>query len=119
MLGQICLRDMLRFLRPTGTEGFDGGIDFIINGVNVGLKTMHRTVDVQDHHVHNFIGYQMNYPCQFFIFASYNITQNKLTICGVISKKDFIELASYCPIGAIRTRDDGTTFSSRAPLYKF
>ena len=118
MLGQICLCDMLRFKRPTGSEGFDGGVDFIINNIKVDLKTMHRTVDVKDHYVHNFIGYQMEYPCQFYIFASYNIKTNKLTLCGIISKKDFLKKASFYEKGAIRTRDDGTSFASKAPLYE-
>lgn len=118
MLGQICMCDMLHQKRPTGTEGFDGGIDFIINHISVDLKTMHRTVDVKEHYVHNFIGYQLNYPCQFYIFVSYNIKKNKLTFCGAISKKDFVDKAIFYPIGALRTRDDGTKFSTKAPLYE-
>ena len=118
MLGQICLCDMLRFKRPTGDEGFDGGIDFIINDIKVDLKTMHRTVDVLEHYVHNFIGYQMDYPCQFYIFASYNINTNKLTLCGVISKKEFLSKATFYEKGTVRTRDDGTSFISKAPLYE-
>ena len=118
MLGQICLCDMLSFKRPKGDEGFDGGVDFIINNIRVDLKTMHRTVDVKEHYVHNFIGYQKKYPCQFYIFASYNIITNKLTLCGVISKKDFLQKASFYEKGTIRTRDVGTSFTSKAPLYE-
>ena len=118
ILAQICMCDMLNKKRPIGNEGFDGGVDFLINNLSVDLKTMHRTVDVQNHYVHNFIGYQLNYPCQFYIFASYNIKQNKLTICGVISKQSFLDKAKFYPAGTLRTRDDGTTFPTKAPLYE-
>ena len=40
ILGQICLADLFGFPRPTGESGFDGGFDFIINGIKVDIKTM-------------------------------------------------------------------------------
>jgi len=118
ILGQICLADLFGLPRPTGESGFDGGFDFIINGIKVDIKTMGRTVDVKDHYVHNFIGYQLKYDCEYYIFASYNVRQSKLQICGIVSKEDFLRLASHYRKGDKRYRDDGTYFYSRAPLYE-
>ena len=118
ILGQICLGDLLGMPRPSGEYGFDGGYDFVINGINTDIKTMGRTVDVKDHYVHNFIGYQLKYDCEYYIFASYNLRLNKLQICGIVSKKEFLQKAHYYHKGDKRYRDDGTYFYSRAPLYE-
>lgn len=118
ILGQICLADLLGLPRPSGESGFDGGVDFVIDGANVDIKTMGRTVDVKHHYVHNFIGYQLKYDCEYYIFASYNSHLEKLQICGIVSKEEFLNKATHYKIGDKRYRDDGTYFFSRAPLYE-
>ena len=118
ILGQICVADLFGLSRPSGEKGFDGGFDFIINGKKVDIKTMGRMVDVKSHYVHNFVGYQLNFECDYYIFASYNKRFSKLQICGVISKDQFLIKADHYNIGDLRYRDDGTSFRSRAPLYE-
>lgn len=79
---------------------------------------MTRTVSVQPHYVHNFIGYQENYQVDYYIFASYNKRNDVFTICGYVSKEEFKLLANFYNKGDKRYRDDDTWFISRAPLYE-
>lgn len=117
ILGQICLAQLLNLPLPNG-KGFDGGFDFIINKKKVDVKTMGRTVDIKNHYVHNFVAYQLSFDCEYYIFLSYNYVNNKLTICGVASKKHFLEKAILYKLGEVRTRDNGTTFKTRSPMYE-
>ncbi len=72
IIGQTVFADLLGFPRPNGADGFDNGVDFVINGRKVDIKTMSRTVPVRDHYVHNFIGYQRKYSVDYYVFASYS-----------------------------------------------
>ena len=118
IIGQTVFADLLDLPRPNGAEGFDGGKDFVIHAKRVDIKTMTRKVPMRDYFVHNFVGYQKSYDVDFYIFASYNITNRHLTICGYIDKDTFFKRASYFEKGATRTRSDGTTFKTFAPLYE-
>ena len=118
IIGQTVLADVLGLDRPNGAGGFDNGVDFVINGRKVDIKTMSRTVPVRDHYVHNFIGYQMRYNVDFYIFASYNTRTGVLSICGFVSKEEFLERAKLYNKGDLRYRDDGTSFPTKAPLYE-
>lgn len=118
IIGQTVLADLLGQSRPDGESGFDNGVDFIINNRKADLKTMSRTVPVKDHYVHNFIGYQIDYDVDFYIFASYNKSNDVLSICGFLSKNDFLKKAKYYKKGEMRFRDDGSSFPSKAPLYE-
>ncbi len=118
ILGQIVLSDFLSSTRMIGNEGFDEGIDFVINGKKVDVKTMGRTVDIRSHFVHNFIGYQMKYDTDYYIFQSYNKNKNQLSICGYVTKEELKQRSEFYEKGTIRTRDDGSTFVNKAPLYE-
>lgn len=118
ILGQTIIADILQLERPKGETGFDGGYDLIINNKKVDIKTMGRTVPVKEHYVHNFIGYQLKYEVDYLLFLSYNKRNNIMTICGYIPKDEFLIKANFYPRGAKRTRDDGTSFYSKAPLYE-
>ena len=118
IIGQTVFSDLLSYERPNGATGFDGGKDFIINGRRVDIKTMTRKVPMRDFYVHNFVGYQKQYKVDYYIFASFNTSKNVLTICGYIDKHRFFERAAFFPKGSIRTRSDGTTFRTFAPLYE-
>ena len=118
MLGQTCILDLGGLPRPEISDGFDGGFDLTLNNKRVDVKTMGRTVDMKEHYVHNFIGYQMKYDCEYYIFLSYNYTNNKLFFCGVVSKDEFLEKSKFYAKGTKRFRDDGTYFYSKAPLYE-
>jgi len=118
ILGQTIISDLLKLNRPNGKTGFDGGYDLIINNKKVDVKTMGRTVPVKQHYVHNFIGYQLKYEVDYLLFLSYNKKNSIMTICGYITKDEFLKKARFYPQGAERTRDDGTSFYSKAPLYE-
>lgn len=118
VLGQTVLADILGQERPTGQDGFDQGVDFVINGLKVDIKTMSRTVPVKPHYVHNFIGYQKTYSVDYYIFASFNTVTNVLSLCGCISKEGFFAKAAFYEKGEKRFRDDGTFFINKAPLYE-
>lgn len=118
IIGQTVVADILNQERPRGDRGFDGGFDFIINGKKFDIKTMTRKVPVKSHYVHNFIGYQMKYDVDGYIFASYNTSNSCLTVCGWVTKKEFDSRAKSYKEGEYRYRDDGTSFPTKAPLYE-
>lgn len=118
IIGQTVLADLLGLARPNGESGFDHGVDFVINGKKVDIKTMSRTVPMKDHYVHNFIGYQRNYTVDYYIFASYNTKTDVLSLCGYVTKAEFQARARFYNKGEMRYRDDGTGFPAKAPLYE-
>ncbi|MGN0649178.1 MAG: hypothetical protein ACI4KM_01980 [Oscillospiraceae bacterium] len=118
IIGQTVFADLLGMPRPNGEDGFDNGVDFVINGRKTDIKTMSRTVPVQDHYVHNFIGYQRNYDVDYYVFASFNTRTNVLSICGYVSKDEFFQRAQFYEKGQMRYRDDGTGFPAKAPLFE-
>ena len=79
---------------------------------------MGRTTDVRSNYVNNFIGLQMKFNTDLYIFCSLNKNTEELTICGWIPKSEFVKKASFYPKGTIRRRSDGTTFSTFADLYE-
>ena len=118
LIGQTLIQDLFNIPRPDGSEGFDGGVDFIFGSKNIDVKTMGRTVDPKLSYVNNFIGLQKEYNSDILIFCSLNKNTNILTICGWISKEDFLKKASFFKSGTKRYRDDGTYFYTKAELYE-
>lgn len=118
IIGQTVFADLLGLPRPDGANGFDNGVDFIINGKKVDIKTMSRSVSVKDHYAHNFIGYQRKYAVDYYVFASYNTKSGVLSICGFASKEEFLQRSKFYNKGDLRYRDDGTSFPTKAPLYE-
>lgn len=118
MIGQTVFADLVHLPRPSGETGFDHGVDFIVNGKRIDIKTMTRTVPVKPHYVHNFIGYQEKYEVDAYVFASYNIKTQVLTICGSVDKISFTKKVAFYKKGELRYRDDGTSFPAKAPLYE-
>ncbi len=117
VLGQTVFADLANEPRPVG-DGFDGGKDFVFNGIRADIKTMTRKVPVRNDYVHNFVGYQKDYEVDFYIFASFNTENRIMTICGYCPKDLFFEKAVFFPKGSVRERSDGTKFNTFAPLYE-
>jgi hypothetical protein len=92
--------------------------DIIINDKKVDIKTMARTVDMKDNYVHNFVGYQKDRPFDIILGVSINKTKGVVQICGWLNKKNFLEKALFFEQGTARTRTNGTSFITRAPLYE-
>ena len=118
IIGQTVFADLAGLPRPDGSTGFDGGRDFVINGRSVDIKTMSRTVPMRENFVHNFVAYQKNFAVDHYVFASLNTRSSVLTVCGYVSKHDFFERAAFFEKGSVRTRFDGTSFRTFAPLYE-
>ena len=118
IIGQTVIMDMFGLGYIDGSTGFDEGVDIYYKGIKVDVKTMGRTTDVRDYYVNNFIGLQMYFDTDVYIFCSLNKNTNKLTICGWITKEDFLKKASFYPKGSYRTRSDGSQFRTFADLYE-
>lgn len=117
LLGEYTVKSLLG-IDHIELNGFDGGYDLTINGRKVDIKTMGRTVDPQPHYVNNFIAYQQDFDCDFYIFCSLNKEKSTVTICGYQDKKTLLEVADFFPEGSTRYRDDGTKFKMKAPTYE-
>jgi len=118
IIGQSVIMDLLGMPLIESAGGFDGGIDFIYNNKTYDIKTMGRETYPQEHYVNNLIAMQSNYNVDRYIFASINKLTVELTICGWIDKESFKANAIFYPEGTIRTRSDGTTFTTKAGLYE-
>lgn len=118
IIGQSMVMQMFGAGLVDGASGFDNGMDIGFKGLRVDVKTMGRTVDVRPDFVNNFIGLQMKFDTDLFIFCSLNKRKNELTVCGWIPKPEFLEKADFFKRGSLRTRTDGTSFRTFADLYE-
>ena len=106
----------LPFMQPTTTH--DGGVDFVIHGKKIDIKTMGRTVTPTLKYVNNLIASQTRFNVDGYIFSSLNTINYKLTICGWLPKTTFLWLAKFYEKGTIRERTNGTTFELKADTYE-
>ena len=53
-----------------------------------------------------------------YVFCSYHKTKKELTICGWITKEDFVLKRRFYKKGSLRTRSDGSTFKTFSDLYE-
>lgn len=118
LIGEIMIRDLFNAGKINGLNGFDGGFDLEYSGKLIDVKTMGRKTDPKPEFVNNFIELQLNHKAEYFIFNSLNKKTKELTICGWISKSNFIKLADYFPKGATRQRKNGTQFKTFTGLYE-
>ena len=117
VLGECVVHQALDRVWPTYA---DGNLleDLIINNYTVDVKTMARNVDMQDNYVLNFVGYQKDRPCDILLFNSINKKTRTAQICGWLPKEEFLKKADFFDKGSTRTRFDGTSFITKAPLYE-
>jgi hypothetical protein len=106
----------LPFMQPTTTH--DGGVDFVIYGKKIDIKTMGRTVTPKIDYVNNLIASQTRFNVDGYVFASLNSNNNVLTICGWLPKETFLWFAKFYKKGTIRERTNGTTFELKADTYE-
>ena len=99
-------------------KGFDGGYDFIYNNKKIDVKTMGRNVTPKDFYVNNFISFQKDFDCDYYILTSLNKKTNELFICGYLSKTELLDKAILYKKGAIRHRENGTTFKMKADTFE-
>ena len=118
IIGQNVVLNLFDLGDFNGEDGFDNGVDLIFNNLKIDVKTMGRTTAVKPSYTNNFIGLQDYFDPDVYIFCSFNKTNNALTVCGWISKKDFKEKRRFYPKGSVRTRTDGSTFRTFSDLYE-
>lgn len=119
LIGEILAYEYLLKNEPNFKQnGFDGGFDFTYNGYKVDVKTMERSVYMQENYVHNFFAVQKNFDADILLFCNYNNITTTLELCGWLYKKDFLTKANYYKAGTIRKRTNGTTFKFKADNYE-
>ena len=100
------------------SDGFDGGVDIILNDSTIDIKTMGRNVYPQPYYVNNLMATQLKYNVDNYLFCSYHKKDKVLTVCGWIDKKGFKDKAKFYKEGEVRTRSNGTDFITKADLYE-
>ena len=118
LIGEIMMRDLFNCDKIDGSKGFDGGFDILESGKYIDVKTMGRTVDPTKDYVSNFMELQLKHKANYLLFTSLNKKTKILTVCGYISKKDFLCLAKLYPKGSVRRRSNGTEFKTFSGLYE-
>ena len=115
LMAQVVVGDLLGCERPTNDGTFDGGWDLKHKGNLIDVKCSLRNVPFRvGSFVHNFLGSQMRYEADSFIFVSYDKQAGLFEICGFITKADLKEKAKFYKYGSMRPRDDGTEMEVRA-----
>lgn len=108
LIAQTILADYLDQPRPDGNEGFDRGIDLKINGANVDIKCMGRTVYIEHQWVHNLIKKQVDNKeseTDYYLFCSLNKVKSTLQVCGYVQKNLVKECAELIAAGTERYND--------------
>ncbi len=118
IIGQSIIMEVFGLGYVDGKGGFDNGVDLVINSKKVDVKTMGRTTEVKRSYTNNFLKLQDYFETEIYIFCSYHKLKNEVTVCGWISKADFIAKRTYYPKGSKRTRSDGSSFSTFSDLYE-
>lgn len=118
IIGQSVIMDLFGLGYINGENGFDDGVDISYNNLSIDVKTMGRTTEVRDYYVNNFIGLQLYFKTDIYIFCSFNKNTQILTVCGWIEKADFLKKSNLFPKGTTRKRSDGSTFRTFADLYE-
>jgi hypothetical protein len=118
IIGQSVVMAFFNMGHVDGASGCDEGVDLVYNNKTIDIKTMGRTTSVKPGYTNNFLKLQDYFKTDVYIFCSYNKKKKVLTICGWISKDDFIQKRRFYPKGSIRTRFDKTTFTTFADLYE-
>lgn len=118
IIGQCVVMEMFGQGYIDGSTGCDDGTDISVMGCSIDVKTMGRTSEVRYNYVNNFMALQKKFNTDIFIFCSYHKEKQELTVCGWISKTDFLKKADFYPKGSVRNRANGTTFTTFADLYE-
>ena len=118
MTGEFMVAKILGMNIPTIEDGFDGGWDLNIGGKRIDVKTMGRTTSPKPEFVNNILKMQYHYKATHFVFCSLNKKNRELTICGLISKEELPNKATFHKQGEVRTRTNGTKFELQADTYE-
>ena len=92
IIGQSVVMNLFNIGYVDGTSGFDNGVDLVYNNKTIDVKTMGRTTRVKANYTNNFLKLQDYFKTDIYIFCSYHKINNVLTVCGWISKADFVKI---------------------------
>jgi len=118
IIGQSVVMELFGLDKVDGSLGFDHGVDIVFNNKKIDVKTMGRTTDVKSGYTNNFLKLQDHFDTDVYIFCSYHKTKEEVTVCGWITKDDFIKKRRFYKKGSTRTRLDGTSFKTFSDLYE-
>jgi len=118
LIGQTVIHDLFSVQRPRFGASADSGVDFVFAGLRLDVKTTGRNVRPQPHYVSSLFQVQARSFSQVLLFCSLNKPQRVLTVCGWISKDEFLKSATLYPRGTQRERVDGTSFVTKASQYE-
>jgi hypothetical protein len=116
ILGEAVIYDIVHGKLPEYNEA--GIVDIVINGKKIDIKTMGRTVYMKPDYVHNFMGYQKDFPNDIYMFNSIVKNERIIQICGWLPKDEFFMKSSFYEKGEDRFRTNGTSLKAKAPLYE-
>ena len=114
--GELMVAELLGATLPE-THDFDGGWDFNFSGKQIDVKTVGRTSNARLDYYSNVIEAQIHFKATHYLFCSLNKNKRELTICGFISKEDFLRKAEYKKAGDTFTRVNGDTMVLKATGY--
>lgn len=120
LIAQTILADYLDQPRPVGDGKFDGGVDFKINGANVDIKCMGRTVYIEHQWVHNLIKSQVDdkkSETDYYIFCSLNKKESTLQICGYVQKNLISECTKLHKKGEVVYNDQKKPITLKADTF--
>lgn len=118
IIGQSVVTDLFDLGYVDGTSGCDDGVDLLYENLKIDIKTMGRTTDVRKNYTNNFLKLQDYFDTNIYIFCSFHKVKKELTVCGWITKQELANKRKFFPKGTIRTRTDGTTFSTFSDLFE-
>ncbi|MDB4303594.1 hypothetical protein N9934_02220 [Desulfosarcina sp.] len=118
IIGQSVLMQLFGLGKVDGIQGFDNGIDILFNHKKIDVKTMGKTTDVKSYYTNNFLKLQDYFDTEIYIFCSYHKTKKEITVCGWITKDNFVLKRRFYKKGSTRTRSNGTRFTTFSDLYE-
>lgn len=117
-ISESVMSNLFGFGYIDASKGFDSGIDIQYNGLKIDVKTMSRKFDPKPDWVNNFTRLQDHYQTQVYIFCSYNVVSNVLTVCGWIDKETFKMKRNLYFKGSERQRADGSVLTLNSDTYE-
>lgn len=118
LIGELVCRKLFGLGKMVNDGKCDAGYDIEYSGLKIDVKTMSRKDYIQPYYVHNLMACQIRYSAEAYLFCSYNYTNEDLSICGWIDKKNFLNRAQFFEQGTRRYRSDSTFFETKADLFE-
>lgn len=111
LIAQTIVADLVGAERPKRCQdGPDPGYDVMINGMRMDVKCVLRDYPPRISWACNLTASQINYPCDGYLFMSYDKGSGVFSIVGWDTKARFLQGAKHNKVGDLVRRDNGTNF---------